>query len=289
MRPLQSMGIALTLILILSCKQSSQDRPPAFQARARVTTQGVGLAIGDSLSRPDARPWSRDTVSAIIIAPNCHSCSNAEKEFENHVYAYCQAHSLPAFYVVAAESPVQKDLQELERLHRPVLRLDLKSVGLLRLPTILRVSSNGVIRSMWTGVAPRNERDKALRALISGPNVESYKRIRNEDFQEGRLPSDAQLLALSSRMSTTLPQHAQKPAVIPILQLAGRAPRELFITRSTYILCSTADDVLQCQDAAIILARAGFTNVYAVGLPTRPAPAPQSNAPQLDGDRFNGR
>jgi len=259
MRPTESTVIGLALITMLACADVT-----------RGASQGVGLAIGDSILRPDNRPWSQDTLSAFIIAPNCQSCAYGEKEFDDRVQEYCEAHSWPVLYVVGVDSPAQREARELERLHRTVLRLDLKAAGLLRLPTILRVNSRGVIKSMWTGVVPRDERDKALRTLISVPNVESYDRISDEEFRTRRLPASAQLVALSSRVVSMLQQRAQQPAIIPILRLASLAPRQLLTTRDTYILCSTAEDVTQCQDAAIILARSGFRKIYAVGLPTRP-------------------
>lgn len=226
------------------------------------TTPGVGVAVGDTLCRPDGKAWSAAGSYAIIIVTPCLTCAG-RGDIEDDLYDYAIRQHVPIYQVFGSGSSQR---QATAREGLIVLRADLNSFGVSR-PTIFRVNGQGVVQSMWTGTVPGPIRASVFRSLTTGVSLEKYESMTEVDFAGRSLDERARILSLGDRAEVK--SSRQPHVVIRLNELAARSPSLLSGTREVFVLCSTASSLLKCQDAAIILSKLGFPKVVAVGIDPR--------------------
>ena len=231
------------------------------------SNQYVDANIGDYVCRPDHKPWAAPDQNAVVLVSTA-SCSACElnKPFEEDVFEYCQAHNIPVFYVLETTSDNDARARELVMSGRTVVRHDLKSFGITRLPTALRVKGSGKVESMWTGTVSHARHDSVLASVVSGSSLQSYRRIELSEINSYS-NRGLQLLALSAISGQVTFNGVKK--IIPVGELSVRAPYELNPRIGTVVDCGSTLVPMQCQSALITLAKLQYTELIAAALPSR--------------------
>jgi hypothetical protein len=241
-----------------------------WRANARISANAevsindyIEASVGDSLCRPGGGPWARAGQGAFVIVTSatCGACTSS-KEFDEKLYDYGITHAMPVVYILADRQEHDERARELKSSGRTVLRTRLTSLGVMRLPTFLRIRSSGVIESKWTGIVPPGRQESIFESITVGTSKEQYQRMSGADalrFVEEH--PEAQRLALSDHVTDL----RGGLMVIPDNELSVRARYELNPTLPVVVYCGTGTP-RSCQQAAILLAELQF-RVAAVNLP----------------------
>lgn len=248
-----------------------KKQPSAKQATERMTNSSIrllDLEVGDRICRPDGRPWSPAAGRTVIIVRtgSCPSCQ-AVKPFEEKLREKCESLRIPIVYVIPKRADQDRIAGELVALGRTVVRADLESLGVSRVPTMLGIDSHGKILAMWTGTVPPDEEDSVEREITSGRSQPNYLRAEMEELK-GAAALGRPYIALAFKKLESHPVLSVKHVVIPDKELAVRAKYELQADVPTFVICGSTD-AFRCQDNLITLARLGFTKLYAIGLSKR--------------------
>jgi hypothetical protein len=186
------------------------------------------------------------------------------KPFSEEVFEYGHAHNIPVVYVVPSRSESDDGSAELRNRGREVLRENLGRFGIVHLPSYVRVDSQGVIQSIWTGTVSSAKHNMVFASIVSGNSLEQYKSInRNELSDYLAKEPEAQMLGLSEIGK------ASGMTSLPFDELGVRAKYELDKTRPVVIDCKTALEPLACQDAGMRLVKEDFQHVVVVDLERR--------------------
>jgi len=244
-----------------------QVRTSYKTVEARAALQAyVDAREGDAVCSPDHKAWNTSGAGAFVIAANggCPACLTV-KPFEEEIEDYGRLRKIPAFYVVAMTKENDAMAQELRAAGKSVIRIRTGDFGIASVPTFMRVSDNGTIQAMWTGVVPKDLHDGLLAAITEGRTTRGYDTIPSAELPAFVSNPKYQILA----MSEIGLNQTRRAKVIPLRDLAIRAPYELSTKLGVVVDCGSASSALDCQVAATTLARLKFDRVVALGLPGR--------------------
>jgi hypothetical protein len=221
--------------------------------------------VGDRVCSPDGRPWAAKGSKAfvIVVSPTCAAC-RLSQDFSDELYAYAIARRVPVVYLIGERHSLDAVARDLAASGRLVVRANLMRFGIMQEPTFLRINGDGYVESRWFGMVPAERRREVFESITEGSTLERYRRVAERDA--GRLLSAGrvQFIALSER-------GRKGSRVFPLSEIEARWRYELDPALTTLIDCSSAGLPVECQDAAILLSKAGFSDVVAVGLPVRPS------------------
>jgi hypothetical protein len=227
---------------------------------------GLQAVVGDRVCRSDGKPWAAAGSQAFVMveSPQCVSCA-VTQPFSERLYAYARKNGMPAVYVLPADRRIDREVAEMVSGGKTVIREDLSAFGVIDMPTFMRVSHEGVVKSKWTGTIVKERESEVFDSLVTGTGLDSYGVMTPADLEDPAKSAGMQVLALSS-----IGTQGRKPsAVIPFNEVSIRSRYELDPDTPTVVDCGTSLSPGECQRAAFLLVKSDFNKVMVSGLQSR--------------------
>ena len=198
---------AIALLVCLTClggsswwkARAARQRKARFQAETHSRRNYTDLEVGDRLCLPAAqnRELKSSRTVIIVASATCIACS-VDRPFEEVVYDRARALGLPIVFVLPDRRDQDARAKELATSGRKVVRMDLHSMGVSRVPRFLSVSGEGTIDAMWTGSVAEPISHDVLDEITTGKGRPLYDHISMADFEKmSHDLKNYQLIALS--------------------------------------------------------------------------------------------
>lgn len=216
---------------------------------------------GDILCKPGGGNWADPQESAIVIVTDhdCPACV-ASRDLDAELTSYGKANDISVYRIRQgtsfSESPSEVGTRE--------MTADLRKFGVVSLPTFMRVRSDGLIESMWTGSVPNEDHNRVFDSIVSGRSLDRFERISSSEFNQYPKDNGYQIIAISEIGL----REGTPTKVIPAGEIGTRARYELDRDVLTFVDCDSSLNPGSCQNAALLLLKQGF-NVVMIGLPKR--------------------
>lgn len=227
------------------------------------TARLAAADVGDRLCVPGI-DFSRAEAHLVLgTSPVCPACQLSSR-FYSALGERAQKVGLPLY--VLAQGPVRPN-QTLPSFTTQVVTVNLKSVGMVRTPSVAMVDSQGVITAMSTGLVANGREAAVLDELMAGASSVSsrMKSISVEELRSIQVSEPVQLVDPGETAAPRSESPLSQEVRIPWREIGTRAPYELDRNRLIVVDCRVVG-ALQCQNAMIGLRSARFPRVAGLNL-----------------------
>jgi hypothetical protein len=244
-------------IVIVAMRMANSPGSSLFNSRPRQQVmQGSLVSIGSMVTLRTVdfttHPWS----FVLVSSPYCHYCVSSES-FHAKIIAASKRENIP-FHVVVPDrreaAPYLASVGVSESDASEWKDLDVSVEGT---PTLFAVNSKGAVRRIWTGRVPSDKEGELLK-LVHAPSLLDSEPagVRQDQLDVGNARRNGRVQVIEPRE-----RDRQTPRegviVMPVLEIATRAPFELDKTKLQVVDCSNVSPP-ECQGAVARLRRLGF-------------------------------
>ena len=265
---LRSVDLVIAVAGLVVLAYSTWPRNTAVR-QSPVAAAGI-LQIGHRLALNDVA-WSATPQTLVLhLLTTCSAC-NESAEFYRRVSLTTHKRRDGRF-VVASSEPIEMTTTWLRdkgiEVDAVVPAPDFAALGVLKIPTMELVNSEGVITDLLVGVTTK-EQEELLFAAIEAPAGRSRAVVTNvvpileASAKEWAPIPDGVLVDVSKRDGASASKAPGGALHIPLDELVLRAPHELEVARGIDLWCGTAN-IIQCRTGGLNLTQLGYKRVRLV-------------------------
>ncbi len=225
------------------------------------------LDVGEKLCVPRVNFERAGRTIVTVLTETCHACTESSS-FIKKLLDSASGFSIPV-YIIVPQDFKGTLLDGLSLSPEHIIRVDLSTVGLGRVPAFVAVNRDGTMCVVQAGAVPEPEEGALIETLLRGEMKPLAKKLPR-DMLGAYLQEhpDAQLVDVRSRSKLKQTNRFQGLSYIPYDELYMRAPYELDSRRPVVLDCGSVQEFF-CSDALTSLRLHNFNDVNALAFQGR--------------------
>ena len=214
--------------------------------------------IGATLSLREVLAEDIEDESGVVLA-TAEACTPCElsRRFDETLFKEAIARGVRVAVLIPDTDKNQPSFDKRVR----VQRVNFRSVGVFKHPTLLIVDALGKITDLWAGRMTEREEERALARVAGNPKASPYAQGDIAEAAWVQLEPRYNGILLDVRERKDFARyHRQSAANIPVDEVEIRSRHELDQTKPVVIDCTSTPEA-RCRVASEILSIQGFESV----------------------------